>query len=216
MTSMTTSTAYGMRSPLLDWSQPSSGSVSFVTASDVFRDQPVLTGDLVRLEPLTQAVLEDNLAALAEPEVRRLTGAHATFDRPKIEAWLATRGEHHDRADWALVRAEDGAFLGEAVLNEVDLENESADYRVWLAGPQVFGQGYGTEITRLVVDYALGTCGLHRVSLGVYDFNPRAQRVYEKCGFRLERRLRHAFRWEGQWHDELLMAILSSDPRPAT
>ena len=200
-----------MRSPLLDWSQPSSGSVSFVTAPDAFRDQPVLTGQLVRLEPLTLAVL----AALAEPEVRRLTGAPATFDRPKIEAWLATRGEHHDRADWAVVRAEDGAFLGEAVLNQVDLDNESANYRVWLAGPQVFGQGYGTEITQLVVDYALGTCGLHRISLGVYDFNPRVQRVYKKCGFSHEGRLRHALLWEGQWHDELLMAILSSDPRPA-
>ena len=50
------------------------------------------------------------------------------------------------------------------------------------------------------------------MSLGVYDFNPRARRVYEKCGFRLEGRLRHALLWEGQWHDELLMAILSSDP----
>jgi RimJ/RimL family protein N-acetyltransferase len=126
--------ASGMRSPLENWSQPSSGSVSFVTAPDAFRDQPVLTGQLVRLEPLTLAVLEDYVAALAEPEVRRLTGAPATFDRPKIEAWLATRGEHHDRADWAVVRAEDGAFLGEAVLNQVDLENESANYRVWLAG----------------------------------------------------------------------------------
>ena len=154
-----------MRAPLQDWSQPSSGSVSFVTAPDVFRDQPVLTGQLVRLEPLTLAVLEDYLAALAEPEIHRLTGARAAFDRPKIEAWLATRGEHHDRADWAVVRG-DGVFLAEAVLNDVDLENESVNYRVWLAGPLVFGQGYGTEVTRLVVDYALGTCGLHRVSLG--------------------------------------------------
>jgi len=186
--------------------------VSFVTAPDVFRDQPVLTGQLVRLEPLTLAVLEDYLAALAEPEIHRLTGARVTLDRPKIEAWLATRGEHHDRADWAVVRVEDGVFLGEAVLNEVDLENESVNYRVWLAGPQVFGKGYGTEITQLVVDYALGICGLHRVSLGV--FNPRAQRVYERCGFSHEGRLRHALRWEGQWHDELRMAILSSDPRP--
>src|SRR5665647_986595 len=64
-----------MRSSLLDWSQPSSGSVSFVTAPDVFRDQPVLTGKLVRLEPLTPAILEDYLTALAEPEVYRLTGA---------------------------------------------------------------------------------------------------------------------------------------------
>ena len=187
----------------------------FVTAPHVFRNQPVLTGRLVRLEPLTLAVLEGYVAALAEAEVRRLTGAPAAFDRPEIEAWLATRGEQHDRADWAVLRTQDGTFLGEAVLNEVDLDNESANYRVWLAGPHVFGQGYGTEITQLVVDYALGTCGLHRVRLGVYDFNPRAQRVYEKCGFKVEGRLRHALRWEGQWHDELLMAILSSDPRPA-
>jgi RimJ/RimL family protein N-acetyltransferase len=120
---------------LQTWSQPSSGSVSFVTAPDVFRDQPVLTGQLVRLEPLILAVLEDYVAALVEPEVRRLTGAPATFDRPKIEAWLATRGEHHDRADWVVVRAKDGTFLGEAVLNEIDLDNDSANYRVWLAGP---------------------------------------------------------------------------------
>jgi len=52
------------------------------------------------------------------------------------------------------------------------------------------------------------------VSLGAYDFNPRAQRVYEKCGFSHEGRLRHALLWEGQGHDELLMAIVSSDPRP--
>ena len=92
-----------------------------------------------RLESLTLAVLEDYLTALAEPEIHRLTGTRAPFSRPKIEAWLATRGEHPDRADWAVVRVEDGVFLGEAVLNEVDFENESVNYRVWLAGPQVFG-----------------------------------------------------------------------------
>ncbi|MGQ0716691.1 MAG: GNAT family N-acetyltransferase [Pseudonocardiales bacterium] len=186
----------------------------FVIMPDVFRDQPVLTGQRVRLEPLTLAVLEDYLAALADPEVSRFTGSHACFDRPVVETWLATRQEHHDRADWAAVRVEDGAFLGEAVLNKLDPDNESANYRVWLAGPQVFGRGYGTEITRLVLDFALGTVGLHRVSLDVFDFNLRAQRVYEKCGFRHEGRLREALHWDGQWHDELLMAVLHSDPRP--
>ena len=80
-----------MRSPLQNWSEPASGSVSFVTVPDVFRDQPVPTGKLVRLEPLTMAVLEDYLVALAESEVHRLTGARVTFDRLKIEALLATR-----------------------------------------------------------------------------------------------------------------------------
>lgn len=182
-----------------------------MNAPDLFRDQPVLTGERVRLEPLTLAVVDDYFAALGDPDVGRLTGTHATFDRPRVEAWLASRQEHRDRADWAVVRVEDGAFLGEAVLNDFDSKNESANYRVWLAGPHIFDRGYGTEATRLVIAYALRVCGLHRVSLGVYDFNPRAQRVYEKCGFRPEGRLREALRWDGEWHDELLMSILSSD-----
>src|SRR3954447_18058735 len=75
-----------------------------VIPADAFRDQPTLTAPRVRLEPLGPSVLEGYLAALDDPEVRRLTGAHAIFTRTGVEAWLSTRGEHHDRADWAVVR----------------------------------------------------------------------------------------------------------------
>jgi len=186
-----------------------------VIVVDVFRHQPVIVGRNVRLEPLTPAVLEDYVRALDEPEVRRLTGSHATFDRPQIERWLATRQDHHDRADWAIVRLTDEAFLGEAVLLDLDPQNESASYRIWLAGPELFGRGYGTEVTRLVVHYALDGIGLHRLGLEVFDVNPRARRVYEKCGFILEGRLRDALLWQGKRQDTLLMAILRGDPRSA-
>ena len=187
-----------------------------VIAATSFRNQRVLTGERVRLEPLTSVVLEDYLAAMADPEVTHLTGTHTMFDRAIIQAWLESRQQHHDRADWAIMRIEDGAFLGEAVLNDLDADNAAANYRVWLAGRRLFGRGYGTETTRLVIGYALDTVGLHRLSLGVYDFNSRAQRVYEKCGFIPEGRRRDALRCEGKWHDEVLMSILSTDPRSAT
>jgi len=60
----------------------------------------------------------------------------------------------------------------------------------------------------------LGVLGLHRISLGVYDFNPRAQASYAKLGFVLEGRLRDALFWDGEWHDELIMSVLATDPRP--
>ena len=179
---------------------------------DAFRDQPTLTGARVRLEPLTPAVLDDYHAALHDPELRRLTGSRAVPDRLATQAWLASRHQHHDRADWAAVSTDSGAFLGEAVLNQFDPVNASANFRIWLV-PAHLGQGYGTEITRLVTGYGLDRVGLHRISLGVYDFNGRAQRVYEKCGFRHEGRLRDALRWDGRWHDELVMAVLRTDPR---
>ncbi len=185
-------------------------------ASDVFHDQPVLHGATVRLEPLTVAVLEEYLPALGDAEVARLTGTHATFERAGVEEWLRTRSDHSDRADWAVVRIADGAFLGEAVLNDLDPDNGSASYRVWLAGAEVFGRGYGTETTRLVVEYAFDRVGLHRLSLEVYEHNPRARRVYEKCGFTVEGRLREALRWDGRRHDALLMSMLRTDPRPGS
>jgi RimJ/RimL family protein N-acetyltransferase len=182
-----------------------------VIGAQVFRDQPTLSGERVRLEPLTPAVQEDYLTTLRDPEVRRLTGSHEPVDPDEVKWWLATRQDHDDRADWAAVRIADGAFLGEAVINLLDVDNASANYRILLGSPYT-DRGYGTEITRLVVDYALGV-GLHRLSLGVYAFNPRAQRVYEKCGFVLEGRLRDTLLWDGQWHDELVMSVLAGDPR---
>ena len=178
--------------------------------TDPLRDQPTLTGSRVRLEPLTSTVLEDYALALADPEVIRLTGSHGTVDRAQVADWLSTRADEHDRADWAIMGA-DGAFLGEAVLNELDAHNASMNYRIFLAGPQHFGRGCGTEATRLVVDFALNTLALHRVSLGVFTFNPRARHVYEKCGFIQEGRLRERLYWDGQWYDEILMSVLQGE-----
>lgn len=184
-------------------------------SGDAFRDQPVLHGSTVRLEPLTTAVLPAYLHAIGDGEVARLTGTHASFTPETIEQWLRTRADHYDRADWAIMSVEDGVFLGEAVLNDLDPDNGSAGYRVWLAGPDVFGHGYGTEATGLVLDYAFHQVGLHRVALEVYEHNPRARRAYEKCGFTVEGRLRQALLWEGRRYDSLVMAVLSTDLRPS-
>lgn len=182
--------------------------------SDVFRDLPVLTDDRVRLVPLGEEHFDGVRRMLDDPEVRRLTGTHHTFTDEEVRRLLATRSDHHDRADWAITDAATGAFLGEAVLHELDAPNAAAGYRIALLGPEAFGRGYGTASTRLVRDYAFDVAGLHRVGLEVFDFNVRAQRVYEKCGFVREGIHRQAMWWNGIRHDMITMGIVASDPRP--
>ncbi|MCP2251564.1 Protein N-acetyltransferase, RimJ/RimL family [Prauserella aidingensis] len=182
--------------------------------SDVFRDLPVLTDDRVRLVPLGEEHFDGVRRMLDDPEVRRLTGTHHTFTDEEVRRLLATRSDHHDRADWAITDAATGAFLGEAVLHELDPPNAAAGYRIALLGPEAFSRGYGTASTRLVRDYAFDVAGLHRVGLEVFDFNVRAQRVYEKCGFVREGIHRQAIWWNGIWHDMITMGIVASDPRP--
>lgn len=185
-------------------------------SADVFRGQPTLTGPRVRLEPLGSRHFDGLWPMFSDEEGRRLTGTHQEITEEGARRWIATRQDHHDRADWAIVRRADDQVLGEVVLNELDEHNESVSFRISLVGPAVFGQGYGTEATRLALDYAFDVAGLHRVHLEVYDINPRARRVYEKCGFVLEGRQRDALRWDGRWHDAITMAILATDPRPMT
>lgn len=171
----------------------------------------ILTTDRLRLEPQGAQHLDGLSALLANEESRRLTGTHATFTQEQISNHLKGLAEQADRADWAIIRAEDDCYLGEIVLNELDADNASMNLRIALAGE--FGRGYGTEATRAVVGYGLDEVGLHRISLEVYAFNPRAKRVYEKCGFIAEGVARDALHWDGEWVDANLMSILATDPR---
>jgi RimJ/RimL family protein N-acetyltransferase len=147
-----------------------------------------------------------------DPESRKLTGTTAEFTPDRVLVHLAGLPGRDDRADFAVTRKSDGAYLGEAVLNELDAGNEAMSFRIAL-NPHARNQGYGTEATRAVVDYGFDQVGLHRISLTVFSFNPRARRVYEKAGFVKEGRLRESLLWAGERHDEILMAILRRERR---
>lgn len=178
-------------------------------------DQAVLDTEDLRLEQLGPDHIEGTWAMLSDdPEGKRLTGSHRDFTRAEAEAWLARLPGRDDRADWAVIRKDDGRHLGEVVLNDLEVEDACMGFRIALSGAGILGRGYGTQATRAVVAYGIDVVGLHRIELGVYAFNPRAQRAYEKVGFQREGVRRDALCWDGEWHDEILMAILASD-RPA-
>lgn len=100
--------------------------------------------------------------------------------------------------------------MGEAVLNQYDPGNRSCNFRI-LVGPTGQGRGLGTEATRMLVGYGFEELLLHRISLEVYDFNPRARRAYEKVGFREEGTLRESLRYEDRWIDATVMSILAHE-----
>ncbi|MET9632706.1 GNAT family protein [Lentzea sp. NPDC006480] len=141
-------------------------------------------------------------------EVNRLTGTHkaGTFTLEKIEAYIERVLNDPDR--YARAITVDGKYLGEVMLT-INEDNRSAGFRIALWDG--FGQGYGTAAIEHVLDYAFNERGLHRVDLEVYEFNERAIHVYKKCGFREEGRLRDALLWDGEFHDAIVMSVLSTD-----
>ncbi|WP_178946206.1 GNAT family N-acetyltransferase [Kocuria sp. TGY1127_2] len=124
--------------------------------------------------------------------------------REIYQAWAVA----DDRLVLAVVDHSTGAMVGEIVLNEWDQQNHSCNFRT-LIGASGCGRGLGTEATRLMVRHGLTTLGLHRISLEVYDFNPRARRIYGKAGSIYEGTGRDALRFDDAWVDVHYMAVIA-------
>jgi len=167
----------------------------------------------LRLEALGIAHLDGVWEGLFDEESLRLTGTRQAFTRDAVVRHLESLADRHDRADWAIIELGTEEYLGEIVLNELEEDDASMNFRISL-NPGRLGRGFGTEATRVVLDHAFDRIGLHRVSLDVFSFNPRAQRSYEKAGFRYEGRQRDTLFWDGEWADSIMMSVLSTDERP--
>ena len=167
------------------------GSVSSV-AETVFSRKPTLRGDRVLLRPFTPADIDAMGPVLADPEVLRLTGStHTSDERPdpvldaRTRAWYESRADQDDRLDLAVVDLATDRCVGEVVLNHWEPENRSCNFRT-LIGPDGRDRGLGSEALRLLLEHAFTATDLHRIELGVYAFNPRAQHVYARAGFVVE------------------------------
>ena len=175
-----------------------------------FSVKPTITGDLVVLRPFRPGDFPAIRRALLDPEVVRLTGSRPiVWDRvaeTRLRDWYATRGVQTDRLDLAVEDRATGAWAGEVVLNEWDPAAATCNFRT-MVGPGGRNRGLGTEATRLITGYGFAHLGLHRITLEVYAFNPRARRVYEKAGFVAERVVPQGVRTPEGWAASTIMAL---------
>ncbi len=109
----------------------------------------------------------------------------------------------YERASWRAV--------GTAYLTDIDHRHRRAEFGVLIGEAACRGKGYGTEVARLVLDYAFTALGLHSVLLTVYEFNLAGRRAYEKAGFREFGRRRQSHWMGGHYWDEILMDCLATE-----
>ncbi len=64
-------------------------------------------------------------------------------------------------------------------------DGASALFRIVIGEKDVWGKGYGTEATRLVVEEAFDAMGLSEVRLEVFQHNDRAIGAYTRVGFEI-------------------------------
>lgn len=152
----------------------------------------------------------DCFAIGQDEEVDRLTGSNATFDYQTIVNYHNRIVKDKNRYDFIIVN-EQNNFIGECVLNEIDWETKSANFRVAIFSSKNCSKGVGSWAVYETIKFAFEEINLHRVELEVFSFNKRAKRVYEKVGFKVEGIKKDAILDGNKYADIIMMAILEDE-----
>jgi RimJ/RimL family protein N-acetyltransferase len=103
-------------------------------------------------------------------------------------------------------------FAGLFAINWID---RSAEFGIAI-GPAHWGQGYGREVARQMLDYGFNELNLNRVELHVVASNARGIKAYQAAGFVHEGTKRKGVLVEGQFEDLLLMGALREETTPCS
>lgn len=173
----------------------------------------MLKGKRVTLRAVEPGDLERVYEWMNDRDVTRFIMARYPMSRSDEEKWLAeSSGKNGFARDVRLaIEAEDGTHIGTIGLHAVAPEDRSAELGIMIGDKSLWSNGYGTDAIQTLVRFVFEQMNLHRVSLGVIEYNERGFACYEKCGFVEEGRSRDALYRDGRYWDIIRMGILRSE-----
>jgi RimJ/RimL family protein N-acetyltransferase len=174
---------------------------------------PVIHGEKVYLRPPERSDIDTFVRWFNDAEVMRYLAMRTPMSQVGEERWFEGMLERWGKRDYHFVIClrEDGRPIGSAGLHEVDLESGTAAFGIGIGEKGEWDRGYGTDALNAICDFGFGALRLERIWLDVYEPNRRAQRSYEKAGFRLEGTMRRAMFKEGAFWNVQRMALLRDE-----
>ena len=106
-------------------------------------------------------------------------------EEQRYEKLIARIARNETEIVFLIYERSSGHPIGVTGLDEVNKRNRTAEFGISIGEPDARGKGFGTESTRLVLDYAFTGLGLHNVVLHVHEYNLAGIRAYTKAGFKL-------------------------------
>lgn len=170
----------------------------------------VLTGEKVRLRPITEADTAQIVAWRNNPSVQQNFIFRETFTEEMHRGWLRSRVATGDVVQYIIEEKTTGAPVGSVYFRDLDKTHHSAEYGIFIGEDEARGKGYGSETARLFTEYGFRALGLNRISLRLLAENAQARKSYENAGFVTEGVFRDMVYLDGCYRDVMFMARVQS------
>jgi RimJ/RimL family protein N-acetyltransferase len=177
-----------------------------------FLDAPVLSGRLVRLEPLALAHADDLAAAvgdLARKWTTRIPAPEGVAAEIERRLALADRGQ---LVPWAICLAGSGRAVGMTGYLHLDEENRRLEIGSTWIGPGFQGTGVNADTKLLQLTRAFEALGCNAVELRTHSGNAQSRAAIERLGAHQDGVLRSHQLWkDGTLRDTVVYSILRAE-----
>lgn len=85
-----------------------------------------------------------------------------------------------------------GKPIGTCGLHKIDRIHRTARVAITIGEKDYWNQGYGTAVTRMLINYGFDELGLERISSSALEFNKPSIKMLQRLGFREESRSQKA------------------------
>ncbi len=114
---------------------------------------------------------------------------------------------------FAIVKLNNDEVIGNCSLLDVNNIHGTAELGIFIGSDQNRNKGYGTEASKLLLNYGFKLLNLNNIMIRVFGFNQRALKSYLNIGFKEFGRRREAFLINQSYYDEVYMQLLRKDFR---
>lgn len=163
----------------------------------------MISGDKVVIRGITKDDAKDIYNWVNQEAVRPLTGTLYPVSEYEHEGWIEKIATSSDKKIFLVADKSTGEGIGTIGLKNFDYTNRNVELFISLA---VSG-GFGTDAVKTLVEYCFNHLNMHKVYLYVFESNTRAQRCYEKAGFKKEGMLIDHHFSNGKYENVFIMGI---------
>lgn len=118
---------------------------------------------------------------------------------------------HSDAFIYKAIETSTGEVVGHISLGGISKKNKAGRISRVLVAPAAQGKGYCRQMVNAVLKIGFEELKLHRICLGVYDFNNAAISCYKKAGLVTEGTNRDCLLFKGQWWSLVEMSMLEEE-----
>ncbi len=170
----------------------------------------IIEGKRVKIRAIERRDLEKTLSWANDPEIAYYTNYIFPISMEMEIKWYERILNESTRRTF-IIENKEGVVIGLTAILNIDWQNRKAELSMLIGEKEYWGQGYGRESVRTMLNHIFNIMGINKVYGRIIDYNQGALKMDLGAGYSQEGYIKDDIYLQGEFHDRYLVGITRSE-----